>query len=100
VIAPGGITHNMAYFSHAGIHTGREINARFHADRTRLTDRRPPKRATMPQHQRETKRNYIGILCDKTEQRTADTPANSGRLIKGYLLGLMAAVLHRDAGPA
>ena len=51
----------------------------------------------MTAQQRELRKNYIGILCDRTDkQRDADAPAGSGHLIKDYLLGLMAAVLHRD----
>lgn len=51
----------------------------------------------MPAQQRELKKNYIGILCDKTEeQRAVDSLAKSDRLTKEYLLGLMAAVLNRD----
>jgi hypothetical protein len=50
----------------------------------------------MPAQQRELKKNYIGILSDKLEDlRPADPPANSGRLMKDYLLGLVAAVLNR-----
>jgi len=50
----------------------------------------------MPAQQRELKKNYIGILSDKLEeQRPADPLANSGRLMKDYLLGLVAAMLNR-----
>ena len=53
----------------------------------------------MPAQQRKLKKNYIGILSDKLdEQRPADPPAKSGRLMKEYLLGLMAAVLNRRGG--
>ena len=53
----------------------------------------------MPAQQRELKKNYIGILSDKLdEQHPADPPARSGRLMKDYLLGLVAAVLNRQGG--
>lgn len=52
----------------------------------------------MPAQQRELKKNYIGILSDRTEeQRAVDSPAKPDRLTKEYLLGLMAAVLKSDA---
>jgi hypothetical protein len=52
----------------------------------------------MPPKQRELKKNYIGIVSDKTDERHAvDSVAKSGRLAKKYLLGLMAAVLSRVA---
>lgn len=51
----------------------------------------------MPARERESRRNYIGILSDKLEeQHAADSLPKSGRLMKDYLLGLMAAVLNRD----
>ena len=47
---------------------------------------------------RELKKNYIGIVSDKTdEQRAVDSPAKSDRLMKKYLLGLVAAVFRRGA---
>lgn len=50
----------------------------------------------MPAQEPKPKKNYIGILSDKfEEQRPADSPAKSGRLMKDYLLSLMAAVLNR-----
>jgi len=53
----------------------------------------------MPAQQRQLKKNYIGILCDKTDERhAAEQPARSDRSIKDYLLGLVAVVLNRDAG--
>ena len=52
----------------------------------------------MPPKQRELKKNYIGIVSDRTdEQRAVDSVAKSDRLTKKYLLGLMAAVLRRVA---
>jgi hypothetical protein len=51
----------------------------------------------MPAQQREAKKNYIGIVSDKTdEQRAVDSLPKSDRLAKEYLLSLMAAVLYRD----
>ena len=53
----------------------------------------------MPAQQRDLKKNYIGILSDKLEDHyPADPPAKSGRLMKDYLLGLVAAVLNRGGG--
>jgi hypothetical protein len=53
----------------------------------------------MPAQQRNPRKNYIGILSDELEDhRPADPPANSGRLMKDYLLGLVAAVLNRGGG--
>jgi hypothetical protein len=50
-----------------------------------------------PAQQREAKKNYIGIVSDKTdEQRAVDSLPKSDRLAKEYLLSLMAAVLYRD----
>jgi hypothetical protein len=50
----------------------------------------------MPAQERQLRKNYIGILSDKgEEQREAPSPAKSGRLVKDYLLGLLAAVLNR-----
>lgn len=52
----------------------------------------------MPAQQRESKKNYIGILSDETdEQRAVDSLTKSDRFMKEYLLGLMAAVLNRGA---
>jgi len=43
-----------------------------------------------------SKRNFIAILSDKTEeQRPAASLANSDRHVRDYVLGLMAAVLRR-----
>ena len=54
----------------------------------------------MPAQQRELKKNYIGIVSDKTdEQRAVESLAKSDRFAKGYLLSLAAAVLHRDVAP-
>lgn len=51
----------------------------------------------MPAQQQESKKNYIRIVSDKTdEQRAVDSLPKSDRLAKEYLLSLMAAVLHRD----
>ena len=51
----------------------------------------------MPAQQRELKKNYIGVVADKTEeQRAVELLPKSDRPAKQYLLSLMAAVLHRD----
>lgn len=53
----------------------------------------------MPAQQRELKKNFIGIVSDKTDEQPAvDSLAKSDRLTKKYLLRLMAAVLNRDVG--
>ena len=54
----------------------------------------------MPEQKRELKKNYIGIVSDTIdEQRAVASLEKSDRLTKKYLLGLMAAVFHRDADP-
>jgi hypothetical protein len=51
----------------------------------------------MPAQERELRKNYIGILSDQIEEQHAtDSLPKSGRLMKDYLLGLMAAVLNRN----
>ena len=51
----------------------------------------------MPAQQRELRKNYIGILCDRIEEQCeAEPPVKSGHPMKDYLLGWMAAVLRRD----
>ncbi len=51
----------------------------------------------MPAQRRELKRNYIGVVSDETEeQRAVELLPKSDRPAKKYLLGLMAAILHRD----
>ena len=48
----------------------------------------------MPAQQREAKKNYIGIVSDKTdEQHAVASLPKSDRLAKEYLLSPMAAVL-------
>jgi hypothetical protein len=45
------------------------------------------------------KKNYIGIVSDKTEElRAVESLPKSDRLAKESLVNLMAAVLHRDIG--
>jgi hypothetical protein len=44
--------------------------------------------------QRESRKNYIGIVSARMEQqRSFESPAKSDRPIKDYLLRLIAAVL-------
>jgi hypothetical protein len=51
----------------------------------------------MPAQKRELRKNYIGIVSDKTEeQRAVEPQAKSDRLLKDYLRGLLAAALNRD----
>ncbi len=51
----------------------------------------------MQAQRRELKKNYIGILSDGSEdQRTAEPQPKSGRPVKDYVRGLIAAVLNRD----
>ena len=46
--------------------------------------------------ERELRKNYIGIVSDKTEeQRAIESLAKSDRLLKGYLVRLVAVVLNR-----
>ena len=53
----------------------------------------------MPAQKRELRKNYIGIVSDKTEeQRAVESLAKSDRVLKDYLRGLMAAVLNRGGG--
>jgi hypothetical protein len=50
----------------------------------------------MSAQQQESKKNYIGVVSDKTdEQRALDLLPKPDRPAREYLLGLMAAVLHR-----
>ena len=47
-------------------------------------------------HERELRKNYIGIVSDKAEeQRAIELLAKSDRLLKDYFVGLVAAVLNR-----
>jgi hypothetical protein len=47
--------------------------------------------------QRQSRKNYIGILDDRIEElRAADPPAKSDRPVKDYFRGLIAAVLDRQ----
>ena len=55
----------------------------------------------MPTEIGQSRKNYIGIVSDKTEERrSADLRAKPDRLIKDYILGLIDAMLkrHGDAG--
>ncbi len=52
----------------------------------------------MPAQNRETKKNFIAILSDNTEeQRAVESLAKSDRIVRRTLLGLMAVVLNRGA---
>lgn len=54
----------------------------------------------MSAQERESKRNFIAILSDKTEeQRAVESPTKSDRLVGRTFLGLMAAVLNRARTP-
>ena len=51
----------------------------------------------MPAQQQELKKNYIGVVSDKTdEQRAVHLMPKSDRPAKQYLLSVIAAVLDRD----
>jgi hypothetical protein len=51
----------------------------------------------MSAQERELGKNYIGILCEATEeQRTLDLLPKSDRLMKDYFLDLVAAMLRRQ----
>jgi hypothetical protein len=46
--------------------------------------------------ERELRKNYIGIVSDKTEeQRAIESLAKSDRLLKDYLVRLVAVLLNR-----
>ena len=48
----------------------------------------------MPAQKRESTRNYIGLVSDEDEeQRAARTQPQSGRPMKDYIRGLLAAML-------
>ena len=50
----------------------------------------------MSAQERASKRNFIAILSDKTEeQRAVKSPTKPGRLVGRTFLGLMAGVLNR-----
>jgi hypothetical protein len=51
----------------------------------------------MPAQRQESKKSYIGVVSDETEeQRSVELQPKSDRPARKYLLGLMAAILHRD----
>jgi hypothetical protein len=54
----------------------------------------------MPVQQRELRKNYIGLISDKTdEQYTVESQAKPDQRVKDYLRTLVAAVRNRrDAG--
>ena len=53
----------------------------------------------MPAQQRESRKNYIGILSDRIEeQRVIDQLTKTDRRVKHYFKGLVAAVLPRRRG--
>jgi hypothetical protein len=50
----------------------------------------------MPAEQRESRRNFIGILNDRADEQSAiESLVKSDRHMKDFFLGLMAAVLSR-----
>jgi hypothetical protein len=50
----------------------------------------------MSAQQRQLGKNYIGLLCEATEeQRALELLPKSDRLMKDYFLDLIAAVLRR-----
>lgn len=54
----------------------------------------------MAAQKRELKRNYIGLIRDEREQqRAAETRPETGRPMKDYLLGLLAAILPPRSEP-
>jgi hypothetical protein len=51
----------------------------------------------MPAQEGRSKRNYIAILSDETEQqRAVAESANSERRVRDYIRGLMAVLKRRD----
>jgi hypothetical protein len=54
----------------------------------------------MSAQERESKRNFIALLSDNTEEQCAvESPTKSDRLVGRSFLGLMAAVLNRARTP-
>jgi hypothetical protein len=52
----------------------------------------------MPAQQRNVRKNYIGTVSDEIEeQRIIDALAKSGRRVKDFILGVMAAMLRRQS---
>ena len=50
----------------------------------------------MPTQKRETRKNYIGLLSDETEEpRTTEVRPTAARHMRAYVLGLMAAMFNR-----
>jgi len=53
----------------------------------------------MPAQERETRKNYIGIVSDKVDERQAmESLARSDDLAKNYLRRLMSAMLKQRSG--
>ena len=47
----------------------------------------------MPAQQRDARRNYIGIVDDRAEeQRAAESPAKSDRVIRSFFIAVTTAV--------
>ena len=49
----------------------------------------------MPTQQRETGKNYIGLLSDAIEERDVEVQSATDRRMKEYFRGLMAAMFNR-----
>jgi hypothetical protein len=80
-----------------GIHTELEIYFRFVARFAPWLEKASPRAAIMSAQKRETKKNFIALLSEATEeQRAADRPAKPSPPVRRGLLGLLAAALHRD----
>jgi hypothetical protein len=56
----------------------------------------PLERAKMPVRELRSRKNHILVLNDEIEAQSAiESMAKSGRVMKDYLVGLMASVMHR-----
>jgi hypothetical protein len=59
---------------------------------------RPAERTKMPIEIGQSRKNYIGIVSDKTEQQRAiESLAKSDHVLRDCFRGLMAAVLNRQS---
>ena len=51
----------------------------------------------MPAQQRDSRRNFIGIVSDRVEeQRAVESLAKSDHLVKDFFVALMAVLLKRQ----
>jgi hypothetical protein len=61
-----------------------------------IAGRYPLERAKMPVRELGLRKNHILIISDEIEEQHAiEAVTKSGRVMKDYLVGLMASVMHR-----